>query len=38
MVNFVATTHPMGKKRCKRCDACLTVCLNIYKSRKDVKR
>nr|DAI34285.1 MAG TPA: hypothetical protein [Caudoviricetes sp.] len=31
VVNFVATTHPLGQKRCRRCDACrITSCLMLF--------
>jgi len=30
VVNFVATTHPMGQKRCRRGDACRMVSCLCY--------
>nr|DAF81888.1 MAG TPA: hypothetical protein [Caudoviricetes sp.] len=33
MVKYVATTHPMGQKRCRRGDSCqIVIWISIYKN------
>ena len=34
MVNYVATTHPLGQKRCRSGDACQIISCFIFINRK----